>query len=177
MVLIIKTVAKSIKCSWVYVKDANKMDSSYFSAKWYNIETKTFWSKPQWFKGKRSRNKAILAEKHYILELGSGYTKSEPYSSPLLNVLEVPWPKQMWPSTRADFTCASRNPHVHITHLHSTMVEGGMVLIFLLWMRVNSWSSAGEVRGAGEEGGGGNTEWQAFLILFTLGSTEQKLVI
>lgn len=27
-----------------------------------------------------------------------------------------------------------------------------------------------------EEGDGGNTEWQTFLILFTLGSTEQNLV-
>lgn len=32
--------------------------------------------------GRVCRNKTILAEKHYILDLVNGYTKSEAYSSP-----------------------------------------------------------------------------------------------
>lgn len=83
MVPIIKTVAKSIKCSCQKVtKDANKTDSSCSSESTMIHSEMTNFRVKQSCKWRSGKNQTIFAEKQYILDLGPGHMKSEVEGSP-----------------------------------------------------------------------------------------------
>lgn len=81
MVLITKTVGKSIKCSCVICKQNRfKLFLRQHNDTILGLQDSEVNHSD--LQGRVCRNKTILAEKHYILDLVSGYTKSEASSSP-----------------------------------------------------------------------------------------------